>query len=101
MQDVATETVTLTVLDARPVTGKAVYAFVDVEILIAGVPIVVNGIQMRNTKPAGTAIQVPTYRDERGTMRPCVGLSDQIRERLADLLVDYLVEIGVSKRRFG
>jgi len=97
----STETVSLSVVDVRPVAGKAIYAFVDVEISIAGVSIVVNGIQIHNLKPAGTAIKLPTYRDERGATRACVSLPDEIREKIADLLIDYLVEIGVSKRRFG
>ena len=51
--------VTFTVRDARPVSSKSLYALVDVELEIAGVAIVIRGIQARHAPGGGTLVELP------------------------------------------
>ena len=101
-----TETVTITITSVRPVRAKSVYAFCDVEIVINGVALSIHGIQVRHARRdlseiGGTEICLPTYRDESGVSRPSVSLPAEVREKIADLLLAYLVETGISKQRFA
>jgi len=103
-----TEMVAITVTSVRPVQTKSLYAFCDVEIVINGVALAVHGIQVRHGRQAGrgcditgTSICLPTFKDETGTYKPSVSLPPEIRERIADLLLEYLLDLGVSRRRFG
>jgi len=100
------ETVEITVTSVRPVQTKSLYALCDVEIVINGVALAVHGIQVRHGRQAvsdktGTSICLPTYKDETGTYKPSVSLPPEIRERVADLLLEYLLDLGISRRRFG
>ena len=103
---IETETVAITIISARAARTKSVYAFCDVEIVVSGVPICIHGIQVRHARRdlseiGGSEICLPTYRDEAGITRPSVSLPPEIREKIADLVLDHLLEVGIAKRRFG
>lgn len=88
---------TITVRNLRALKGP-IYALLDAEILIAGVPVVVMGIQARHLKAGGTSVHLPTYRDADGAWRAAVILPDEIRDALCDAVLDFMVEEGVAKQ---
>jgi hypothetical protein len=101
-----TETVAITILRARAAQTKSVYAFCDVELVVAGVVFNIHGIQVRRARRdlseiGGTEVCLPTYRDEAGIARPSVSLPLEIREKIADLVLAHLLEAGIAKQRFG
>ena len=105
-EPIETETVAITILSARAAQTKSVYAFCDVEISIAGVVFLVHGIQVRQARKnlseiGGTEVCLPTYRDETGAARPSVSLPPEIRGKIADLVLDHLLAVGIAKQRFG
>lgn len=103
---IETQTVSITVLSARAAQTKSVYAFCDVELVVAGVVFQIHGIQVRHARKGlseigGTEVCLPTYRDEAGIARPSVSLAPEIREKIADLVLAHLVAVGIAKQRFG
>lgn len=88
---------TITVRNLRAVQSRAVYALVDAEISIAGVSVIVMGIQARHLPKGGTSIHLPTYRDTDGAWRAAVELPEEIRETLCDIVLAFMVEEGVAK----
>jgi hypothetical protein len=55
--------VTFSVANARAISGKFLFALVDVEMHIAGVSFAILGIQARNAPNGCTSVHLPTYRD--------------------------------------
>jgi hypothetical protein len=81
-----TQTVAITITDARSARTKSAYTFCDVELVGAGVVFNIHGIQVRDARrdlseTGGTEVCLPTYRDEAGIARPSVSLPSEIRER--------------------
>jgi len=77
-----------------------------VEIVIRGVVLHIHGIQLRHARRdlsevGGTEVCLPTYRDEAGIARPSVSLPPEIREKIADLVLAHLLEVGIARQRFG
>lgn len=97
---VETVPITITVSNARPVTSKALFALVDVEVRIAGVAFHILGIQARREPDAMTSIRLPTFKDASGTWRPAIQLPNELREPLADAVLAFLVEEGLARHRF-
>lgn len=93
--------VTFTVQDARPVNSKSLYALVDVELEIAGVALVIRGIQARHAPGGGTSVELPTYKAADGTWRPAIALPEETRGPLADAVLAFLLEEGLAKQRYG
>lgn len=93
------EPVQITVTAVRPIAGRAIFAFIDVELVIAGVALTLHGIQARHIVPHGTSIHLPTYRAEGNAPRVAVTLPPKLFERLGDLILDDLIARGVAKPR--
>ena len=93
--------VTFTVRDARPVSSKSLYALVDVELEIAGVAIVIRGIQARHAPGGGTLVELPAYKAADGAWRPAITLPEETRGPLADAVLAFLLEEGLAKQRYG
>ncbi len=93
--------VTCTVLNARPVASKTLFAMVDIELLIEGVSFVICGVQARREPDGGSAVRLPTYRGTDGSWLPAVKLPEELRGPVADTVLEYLVEEGLAKRRYG
>lgn len=91
--------VTFTALNARPASGKALFALVDVELLIDGVAVVICGVQARRVPDGGTSIHLPTYRAADGTWQPAVKLPSDLRGPLGDVVLEFLVQEGLAKPR--
>lgn len=91
--------VTMTVLNARPASGKVLFALVDVEILIEGVAVVICGIQARRVPDGGTSIHLPTFKVADGTWRPAIKLPDDLLGPLGDIVLEFLVQEGLAKPR--
>jgi hypothetical protein len=81
------------------VRTKTVYAFVDVELEIAGVVFQVRGVQARHAPGGGTSVHLPCYRDADGAWRAAVDLPGEVTEALATAVLSYLLEEGVAKAR--
>ena len=100
MADEAAETqcVTFTISDARVVNSKNLYALVDVEIDVAGIPFRILGVQIRHTGH-GLAVFLPTQRDFRGVWKPVVDMPQELLEPLSNSVMDFLAEEGLVQRR--
>ena len=94
-----TESVQITVAAVRPVAGRSIFAFIDVELVIAGVSLTIHGIQARHVAPHGTSIHLPTYRAEGNAPRIAVTLPPELVTTLGDLILEDLVARGIAKPR--
>lgn len=94
-----TEPVQIIVAAVRPVAGRSIFAFIDVELVIAGVPLTIHGIQARHVAPHGTSIHLPTYRAEGNAPRTAVTLPPELVTTLGDLILEDLVARGIAKSR--
>ena len=90
----------ITVLSVTPARAGKLFALVAVEIDIDGVRIEVHGIRALRVEPAGTRIELPTFRDDAGVLRPAIILPEEVRDPIADAVLDALIERGLAKRRF-
>ena len=92
--------VTFSVTNARPISGKFLFALVDVEIQIAGVSFAILGVQARNAPNGCTSVHLPTYRDTNGEWRSSVRLPEELRQPLADAVLAFLVDEGLARRKY-
>ncbi len=91
---------TFTVRDARAVISRTLFALVDVELEIAGVTLIIHGVQARRTTGGSTAIELPMYRGADGTWRPAISLPAEVRGPLSDAVLEFLLEEGLARRRY-
>jgi len=96
-----TEPVQITIATVRPVAGRSIFAFIDVELVIAGVSLTIHGIQARHVAPHGTSIHLPTYRAEGNAPRAAVTLPPELFTTLGDLILEDLVARGIAKPRIS
>lgn len=94
-----TEPVQITIAAVRPVAGRTIFAFIDVELVISGVSLTIHGIQARHVTPHGTSIHLPTYRAEANAPRTAVTLPPELVTMLGDLILEDLVARGIAKPR--
>jgi stage V sporulation protein G len=94
------ELVTFSVTNARAISGKSLFALVDVEMQIAGVSFTILGVQARNAPNGSTSVHLPTYRDTDGAWRSSIRLPDELREPLGDAVLEFLVEEGLARRKY-
>jgi len=101
MPDTADDTVILTfvVSNARRINGKTLFAMVDVEMQIAGLAFLIQGVQARRLPQAGTSIHLPTFRDVDGGPKTAIILPDALHEPLAAAVLAFLVEEGLARPR--
>lgn len=57
-----TERVSFTVLNARAISSKSIFALVDIEMQIAGVSFSILGLQARRSPSGALTVFLPTYR---------------------------------------
>lgn len=93
------EPVQITITAVRPVSGRAIFAFIDVELVISGVALTIHGLQARHARPHGTSVHLPTYRAEANTPKLAVTLPTELFDRLGDLVLEDLIARGVAKPR--
>jgi hypothetical protein len=99
--DLGSSLVSITVLSVTPARTGRLFALVAVDIDIDGVRIEVHGIRaVRVDDPAGARIELPTFRDAAGVLRPAIVLPEEVRNPIADAVLDALIERGLAKRRF-
>lgn len=89
--------VTFTVGNARVVEGRKLFALVDVEMEIAGVAIVIFGLQARRLPHGGTSIHLPTYKGADGTWQPAIALPEEVKAPVADAVLAHLIEEGFAE----
>jgi hypothetical protein len=94
------ELVTFSVTNARAISGKNLFALVDVEMQIAGVCFAVLGVQARNAPNGSTSVHLPTYRDTDGTWRSTVRLPKELHEPLFDAVLEFLVDEGLARPKY-
>lgn len=92
---------TFTVRDARPIHSKSLYALVDVELEIAGVVLVIRGIQARHLPGGGSSVELPAYKGVDGVWHPAISLPEEARRPLAKAVLEFLLEEGLAKQRYG
>ncbi len=92
---------TFTVRDARAVESKTLYALLDVDVEIAGVVLVICGVQTRRVPQGGTSVHLPTYKGADGIWHPAIRLPAAARAPLADAVLTFLMEEGLAKPRYG
>jgi hypothetical protein len=91
---------TFSVTNARAISGKSLFALVDVEMQIAGVHFAILGVQARNAPNGCTSVHLPTYRDTDGAWRSSIRLPDELREPLCDAVLEFLVDEGLARRKY-
>lgn len=103
MPDTADDTAVLTfvVSNARRIDSRTLFAMVDVEVQLAGVAFVIQGVQARRLPQAGTSIHLPTFKDVDGGPKTAIILPAEVREPLADAVLAFLVEEGLARSRYG
>lgn len=103
MQDTVGDTAVLTfvVSNARRIASKTLFAMVDVEVQLAGVAFLIQGVQARRLPQAGTSVHLPTFRDIDGGPKTAIILPDEVREPLTDAVLAFLVEEGLARPRYG
>jgi len=89
--------VTFSVFNLRFVQGKSIYALLDAELCVDGVLLRISGIQARHVSGGGTPIHLPCYRDIDGAWRAAVDLPDEVRDALADTVLEFMVDAGVAR----
>ncbi len=94
-----TERVSFTVLNARVISSKSIFALVDVEMQIAGVSFSILGLQARRSPSGALTVFLPTYRDIEGRWRPAIFLPDELRKPMMTAVLEYLVDQGLAHRR--
>ena len=94
-----TASVDCTIARVRPMEGKRVYAFIDIELVFSGIPLLIYGIQARHVPGGGTSIHLPTYRDTDGSWRAAIDLPQELKDSLADQILDHLIELGVARQK--
>ena len=102
MQEITGDTAVLTfvVSNARRIDSKTLFAMVDVEVQLAGVAFLIQGVQARRLPQAGTSIHLPTFKDIDGGPKTAIILPDEVREPLADAVLAFLVEEGLARPRY-
>lgn len=90
--------VSITVLSVKPVKFGKIFALASVEIDIDGVLLVIHGIRAIRAQPAGTRVDLPTFRDENGVWRHAITLPDEICGPIGQAVLDALVEHGLAAR---
>ncbi|MDB5379115.1 MAG: uncharacterized protein JWR00_3561 [Rubritepida sp.] len=103
MQDITGDTAILTfvVSNARRIDSKTLFAMVDVEVQLAGVAFLIQGVQARRLPQAGTSIHLPTFRDIDGGPKTAIILPDEVREPLTDAVLAFLMEERLARPRCG
>ena len=89
--------VTFTVTNARLVKADKLFAMVDVEMEIAGVAIVICGLQARRLPRGGTSVHLPTYRGPNGSSQVAIILPEEVETPVANAVLAYLVEEGLAE----
>lgn len=92
-----TAVVTFTVSNARRVNSKLLFALVDVEMTISGVPLLICGVQARRLPIGGTSVHLPTFRDTDGKPQTAIYLPEEAKAPLAEAVLAFLVEEGLAK----
>ncbi|HEV2674351.1 MAG TPA: hypothetical protein VGV37_07395 [Aliidongia sp.] len=100
-QETEYQSISVTVSNCEAVQSKSVFAFVDVEMMIAGVSFRIKGVQARHLAGGGTSIHLPTYRTPAGTWRAAIDLPPELREVLSEAVLDHLLDEGVVIRKAG
>lgn len=95
------QAVTFTVANCQAMQTKTVYAFVDVEIVVAGVSFWIKGVQARHLPGGGTSVHLPTYRTPDGVWRSAVELPEEMTGALSDAVLEYLLDEEVAVRKAG
>ncbi|MDB5363695.1 MAG: uncharacterized protein JWO51_4992 [Rhodospirillales bacterium] len=93
------EPVSFSVCNLEPVRTKTVFAFVDVEVVVAGVAFWVRGVTARHLAGGGTSIHLPTYRTPAGAWRAAVELPSEMIDALTQAVLDYLLDAGIAVRK--
>jgi stage V sporulation protein G len=103
MEDITGDTAILTfvVSNARRIDSKTLFAMVDVEVQLAGVAFLIQGVQARRLPQAGTSIHLPTFKDIDGGPKTAIILPDEVREPLTDAVLAFLMEEGLARPRCG
>ena len=98
--DADTERVTFTIANPRIVDSKRLYAFVDVEVQVAGLSFRIIGVQIRHDG-GGLSVHLPTHRDVTGIWRPVIEMPEELSTPLANAVMEFLAEEGLAKRGLG
>ncbi len=91
--------VTFVVTNPRRIDSRKLFALVDVEMEVAGVSFVIQGVQARKVSE-GTSIHLPTYKDHDGAWQSAVRLPEELRDPLAAAVLEFLVTSGLARPRF-
>jgi len=95
-----TTSISFTLNNVRSVQSKTVFAYLDVELTLAGVSLTLHGVSARHVPGGGCSIHLPTYRNERGEWISAVSLPADLRDPLCDQILEHLMELGLAKPRY-
>ena len=73
-------------------------ALADVELILAGVSLVIHGVQVR-ADASKTEITHPNFRAPNGSLRTAATFPDEIRRPMGDAVIAAAMEAGLLKER--
>jgi hypothetical protein len=76
--------VSFAVTSARAISGKSLFALVDVEMQIAGVCFAILGVQARNAPNGCSSVRLP----------------EELCGPLGDAVLEFLMDEGLARRKF-
>ncbi|MDA8232817.1 MAG: hypothetical protein M0006_15910 [Magnetospirillum sp.] len=91
-----TTAVTAQTIALHPIPGArtGLLALADVEVTIAGVALVLHGVQLR-ADAAGTEVTAPRFRDSAGRWRTAITLPMELRGPLGDTVIAAALDAGL------
>lgn len=99
MKNEETQSVHLTVQSVRRVDSSKIFATASVELVIAGVSLLVHGVQAVRDA-GGTRIVLPKIRTADGRWTPAIELPEEVKEPMGDAVLEALISEGLAKPRF-
>ena len=96
-----TQPVTFTVQSIDPVQGAGrLMAFATVIMEIAGVEMLMQGVQVLREANGNATVQAPTFRHPRtGRWLPALVLPPELREAIGNEVIAYIIEASANARR--
>ncbi len=75
-------------------------ALADVRLGVDGIEFVIHGVQVSRAKDGrkeATKVTLPTYRNERGAWTAAISLPNELREPMAQVVLDACIEAGLCR----
>jgi stage V sporulation protein G len=96
-----TASITVEMIALHPVKVGRIIAFADVRLGVDGVEFAIHSVQVSRAKEQGreaTKVTLPTFRDAHGNWTAAISLPDELREPMAQVVLDACLDAGLCRR---